>query len=86
MQGVSAAEDFVVKFDEYEGQETVNRACIRPLPEAMQIYRGVTAPKRKKVEEEPIVQELPKWLEVKVHFNWPRLHNPFQSHCLGCAN
>lgn len=38
----------------------VERANIRPAPEKQTVYMGVSAPKRKRVEEEPIVTEMPK--------------------------
>jgi hypothetical protein len=33
---------------------------VRPPTDSKEIYKGVAAPKRKKVEEEPTVDEIPK--------------------------
>jgi hypothetical protein len=33
---------------------------VRPLPEEEEIYTGVSAPRRKKVDDQPIITEMPK--------------------------
>ena len=38
----------------------VDLAGIRPTPEVAEVYQGVSAPKRKRVEEQPVVTEIPK--------------------------
>jgi hypothetical protein len=37
----------------------VPRENVKPPPEALEVYTGVAAPKRKKVEEQPTVSEMP---------------------------
>ena len=38
----------------------VDLTGIRPTPEVAEVYQGVSAPKRKRVEEQPVVTEIPK--------------------------
>lgn len=38
----------------------VDLTGIRPMPELAEVYQGVSAPKRKRVEEQPVVDEIPK--------------------------
>ena len=35
-------------------------ASVRERPESAEIYMGVAAPKRKRVEDQPVVTEIPK--------------------------
>ncbi|KAK9812726.1 hypothetical protein WJX72_002696 [[Myrmecia] bisecta] len=63
--GVSATGNFVVTFDAYGNSEEVDRANVRAGPEVEEVYRGVSAPKRKRVDEETTAVEMPKWLEIK---------------------
>ncbi len=57
---------FVVAFEGYSDKEEVELAGVRPMPELEAVYQGVSAPKRKRVEEQPDVPtEVPKWLEIK---------------------
>jgi len=65
VEGVSASGNFIVVYEGYEEKEEVPPASVRPPPEATEIYKGVAAPKRKRVEEQPVVTEIPKWLEIK---------------------
>eukprot|EP00955_Chlamydomonas_euryale_P104141 365542-Chlamydomonas_euryale.AAC.27 len=37
---------------------------IKPQAEVVEVYQGVAAPKRKRVEEQPVVNEMPKWLVI----------------------
>lgn len=65
VESINAAGQFVVVFEGYGNREELPATQVRPIPEASEVYRGVAAPKRKRVEEEPTVTEIPKWLEVK---------------------
>lgn len=66
VEAVTSAGQFVVVFEEYGNKEEVQPAGVRPPPEVEEVYQGVQAPRRKKVEEEPgVVTEMPKWLEIK---------------------
>lgn len=65
VQGVTPGGKFIVIFDGYEGKEELDPQYVRPPPETNEVYKGVAAPKRKAVEDEPIVTEIPKWLEIK---------------------
>lgn len=38
----------------------VEASNVRPMPEVAEVYQGVAAPKRKRVEEQPVVTEVPK--------------------------
>lgn len=42
---------------------------VRERPEAAEVYTGVAAPKRKKVEELPVVAEIPKVCAATVFTN-----------------
>ena len=53
--------------------------AIRPVPEASEVYQGVAAPKRKRVEEQPVLTEIPKVrtpvlpaLDLELPPNWTR--------------
>jgi hypothetical protein len=37
----------------------VDLAGIRPMPELTEVYQGVAAPKRKRVEDQPVITEVP---------------------------
>ncbi|EFJ51259.1 hypothetical protein VOLCADRAFT_103530 [Volvox carteri f. nagariensis] len=65
VEAVSEAGNFIVVFDGYGNKEEVGLTGVRPRPSADEGYRGVAAPKRKRVEEEPVVTEIPKWLAIK---------------------
>ncbi|GLC35098.1 hypothetical protein PLESTM_000279300 [Pleodorina starrii] len=65
VEAVSEAGNFIVIFDGYGNKEEVGLTGVRPRPSAEEGYRGVAAPKRKRVEEEPVVTEIPKWLAIK---------------------
>ena len=65
---------FVVTFEGYGNTEELAPGAVRPRPgdepEQQQLqegYRGVAAPKRRRVEEQPaaVAAEMPKWLEIK---------------------
>jgi survival-of-motor-neuron-related-splicing factor 30 len=60
VEAVTPDGKFVVAFEGYADKEHVDLASIRPLPEVVEIYQGVAAPKRKRVEEQPQVTEVPK--------------------------
>lgn len=38
----------------------VEASNVRPMPEVAEVYQGVAAPKRKRVEEQPVVTGVPK--------------------------
>ncbi|KAK9812102.1 hypothetical protein WJX73_006622 [Symbiochloris irregularis] len=63
--GVTAAGNFIVHFAQFNQDEEVIQANIGPPPEVQEVYQGVAAPRRNKVEEAPSVGEMPKWLAVK---------------------
>ncbi|KXZ56279.1 hypothetical protein GPECTOR_1g244 [Gonium pectorale] len=65
VEGLSEAGNFIVVFEGYGNKEEVGLTGIRPRPGADEGYKGVAAPKRKRVEEEPMVTEIPKWLAIK---------------------
>ena len=60
MSGVTAGNNFLITFAEYGNQEEVHRSNVRPRPDGSEVYRGVTAPKRKAVNEAPQLEEMPK--------------------------
>eukprot|EP00873_Tetraselmis_striata_P027861 jgi/Tetstr1/448125/TSEL_035419.t1 len=63
---VTPAGGFLVQFEGYEESEEVSMACIAPPPEVEEVYKGVNAPKRRKVEEEAApVAEIPKSLIIE---------------------
>lgn len=41
-------------------QEEVHRSNVRPRPDGSEVYRGVSAPKRKAVNDAPQLEEMPK--------------------------
>eukprot|EP00198_Chlamydomonas_reinhardtii_P010410 XP_001699747.1 predicted protein [Chlamydomonas reinhardtii] len=65
VEAISAAGNFIVVFEGYGNKEEVGLTGIRPRPGADEGYKGVAAPKRKRVEDEPVVNEIPKWLAIK---------------------
>ena len=60
VSGVTAGNNFLITFAEYGNQEEVHRSNVRPRPDGSEVYRGVTAPKRKAVNEAPQLEEMPK--------------------------
>ncbi|KAL4433592.1 hypothetical protein ABPG75_000033 [Micractinium tetrahymenae] len=56
---------FVVVFDGYDTTEAVGKDAIQLRAEEEGGYKGVAAPKRRRVDESAVVEEMPKWLEVK---------------------
>ena len=60
VSGVTAADTFLITFAEYGNQEEVHRSNVRPRPDSSEVYRGVSAPKRKAVAEAPQLEEMPK--------------------------
>ena len=69
VSGVTAADTFLITFAEYGNQEEVHRSNVRPRPDSSEVYRGVSAPKRKAVAEAPQLEEMPKvtpWASVSV--------------------
>ncbi|PSC74490.1 survival of motorneuron-related-splicing factor 30 [Micractinium conductrix] len=67
VESVTAEGGFVVVFEEYGTREEVGKDAIQlqQPPEEEGGYKGVAAPKRRRVDETADVQEMPKWLEVK---------------------
>ncbi|KAI8462431.1 MAG: hypothetical protein J3K34DRAFT_527755 [Monoraphidium minutum] len=67
VESVSEDGKFVVLYDGYGTREELVPGSVRPRVEEVseEVYKGVAAPKRKRVEDEPIVTEIPKWLEIK---------------------
>ncbi|WIA16543.1 hypothetical protein OEZ85_013217 [Tetradesmus obliquus] len=66
VKAVTDAGNFVVLFEGYGNEEELPAASVRPPLEDSSGYTGVAAPKRKRVEEEPTVDQAPpKWLEIK---------------------
>ena len=60
VSGVTATDTFLITFAEYGNQEEVHRSNVRPRPDGSEVYRGVSAPKRKAVAEAPQLEEMPK--------------------------
>jgi survival-of-motor-neuron-related-splicing factor 30 len=60
VEAVTPAGAFVVVFEEYGEKEEVGFPDIEPPPEVEEVYKGVSAPKRRKVEEAAPVAEIPK--------------------------
>lgn len=60
VKAVSETGNFLCVFDGYGNEEEVAVANVRPRAEGDAGYTGVAAPKRKRVEEEPVVLEIPK--------------------------
>eukprot|EP01025_Chloroclados_australasicus_P024156 TRINITY_DN24312_c0_g2_i2.p3 TRINITY_DN24312_c0_g2~~TRINITY_DN24312_c0_g2_i2.p3 ORF type:complete len:310 (-),score=48.42 TRINITY_DN24312_c0_g2_i2:369-1298(-) len=59
---------FLVEYEGYtnEDMRLLDPSCVRPIQDGKtEGYQGVAAPKKRKVEEEPAVVEMPKWLQVK---------------------
>ncbi|KAF6257849.1 hypothetical protein COO60DRAFT_1701647 [Scenedesmus sp. NREL 46B-D3] len=66
VKGVTDAGNFVVLFEGYGNEEELPITNVRPPAEDTTGYTGVAAPKRKRVEEEPTLEQAPpKWLEIK---------------------
>lgn len=67
VEAVTEDGKFVVLYDGYGNKEELVPESVRPRAEEAQeeVYKGVAAPKRKRVEDEPMVTEIPKWLEIK---------------------
>ncbi|CAD7705113.1 unnamed protein product [Ostreobium quekettii] len=65
IQSVTAGGEFVVVFEGYGNSEEVDPKQVRPRPDIQEVYKGVAAPKRKRVEDEPVISEIPKWCEMK---------------------
>ena len=61
VSGVTASDNFLITFAEYGNQEEVHRSNVRPRPDGSEVYRGVSAPKRKAVNNAPAqLEEMPK--------------------------
>ncbi|KAL6746035.1 hypothetical protein V8C86DRAFT_2956143 [Haematococcus lacustris] len=65
VEGVTAAGLLVVAYEGYAEHEEVPLSAVKERAESEEVYRGVSAPKRKRVEDTPMVVEIPKWLEIK---------------------
>lgn len=63
VEGVTA-EGYAVTFDAYGNKEEVTSMHIRPRIEETDLYTGVAAPKRMKVEEKILPKELPKSIVI----------------------
>ncbi|KAL3140953.1 hypothetical protein ABBQ32_005477 [Trebouxia sp. C0010 RCD-2024] len=64
VSGVTAGDNFLITFAEYGNQEEVHRSSVRPRPDGSEVYRGVSAPKRKAVNDAPQLEEMPKYMEI----------------------
>ena len=51
---------FVILFDNNRETEQMDGCFVRPPSDTGEVYKGVEAPKRKRVEDEPIITEIPK--------------------------
>jgi len=61
VSGVTTSDNFIITFAEYGNQEEVHRSNVRPRPDGSEVYRGVSAPKRKAVNDAPAqLEEMPK--------------------------
>lgn len=61
VSGVTTSDNFLITFAEYGNQEEVHRSNVRPRPDGSEVYRGVSAPKRKAVNDAPAqLEEMPK--------------------------
>lgn len=67
VSGVTTADTFLITFAEYGNQEEVHRSNVKPRPDGSEVYRGVSAPKRKAVAEAPQLEEMPKVGHLSVH-------------------
>ena len=65
---MTAGDNFLITFAEYGNQEEVHRSSVRPRPDGSEVYRGVSAPKRKAVNDAPQLEEMP-----KVHYCLPSI-------------
>lgn len=65
VSGVTTSDNFLITFAEYGNQEEVHRSNVRPRPDGSEVYRGVSAPKRKAVNDAPAqLEEMPKYMEI----------------------
>ncbi|KIY95633.1 survival of motorneuron-related-splicing factor 30 [Monoraphidium neglectum] len=62
VEGVTEDGKFVVLYEGYGNKEELVAGSVRPRAEEVreEVYKGVAAPKRKRVEDEPEVTEIPK--------------------------
>lgn len=75
VSGVTTSDNFLITFAEYGNQEEVHRSNVRPRPDGSEVYRGVSAPKRKAVNDAPAqLEEMPKvssqeptWAVITMH-------------------
>ncbi|KAF5834052.1 hypothetical protein DUNSADRAFT_9443 [Dunaliella salina] len=65
VEAVSASGNLLVNYEGYDETAELPLSGVRERPESAEIYMGVAAPKRKRVEEQQIITEIPKWLEIK---------------------
>jgi survival-of-motor-neuron-related-splicing factor 30 len=68
VKAVSVSGNFIVAYNKYESHEEVPIESIKYQTDALSntdAYKGMSAPKSRRVGEETIIDELPKWLEVK---------------------
>ncbi|PNH12932.1 Survival of motor neuron-related-splicing factor 30 [Tetrabaena socialis] len=65
VEAISENGNFIVVFDGYGNKEELGLTGIRPKPGADEGYRGVAAPKRKRVGEDEGDLKIHKWLTIK---------------------
>mmetsp|Transcript_28047 Transcript_28047/g.75770 ORF Transcript_28047/g.75770 Transcript_28047/m.75770 type:complete len:326 (-) Transcript_28047:669-1646(-) len=65
VEAVSASGNLLVNYEGYDETTELPLSSVRERPESAEIYMGVAAPKRKRVEEQQVITEIPKWLEIK---------------------
>eukprot|EP00210_Caulerpa_lentillifera_P004510 g4303.t1 len=56
---------FVILFDNNLETEQLDGCFVRPPSNTGEVYKGVEAPKRKRVEDEPVITEIPKWCQIR---------------------
>ena len=66
-------------------QEEVHRSNVRPRPDGSEVYRGVSAPKRKAVNDAPQLEEMPKVQTapciIQKAAGFPRTHSARSVRC-----
>uniref|UniRef100_A0A7S0VKM0 Survival of motor neuron-related-splicing factor 30 n=1 Tax=Polytomella parva TaxID=51329 RepID=A0A7S0VKM0_9CHLO len=65
IEGISSTGNFIVVYEGYTEKGEVPLSRIRPAPEKEEIYTGVAAPKRQRVNDSSESIEIPKWLTIK---------------------
>eukprot|EP00983_Pelagomonas_calceolata_P012168 389329-Pelagomonas_calceolata.AAC.8 len=60
VEAVSASGNLLVNYEGYDETTELPLSSVRERPESAEIYMGVAAPKRKRVEEQQVITEIPK--------------------------